>query len=128
LPTISIISYAIFAVLLFYCVKWFVQGLKGTHKPPPEPTVKVKAWLLGRTIIAWFLVLLFCSMAISGQQMRLRNPPESEDSSYAIGQAIGTLSVLAGIGLSLSWARKLNREWRQRRRDTTEKKAVAQGD
>jgi uncharacterized membrane protein YfcA len=133
LPAIAIISYAVFAVLLFYCAKWFIQGLKGTHRSPSEPTVKVKSWLLGRTILAWFLVLLFCSMAASSARLISKRASEPEQDSesrvaYGIGEIVGSLSLLAGIGLSLSWTRKLNREWDQSRRIAAEEKTTARLD
>jgi hypothetical protein len=131
LPALTVISYVIFAGLLFYCLKWFIQGLKGTHRSPPEPAVKVKPWLLGRTILAWFLVLLFCSMAASSARLisqKTSQPEENSESSVAegIGRVVGSLSLLAGIGLSLSWTRKLTREWRQRRDSAAQNQTVTQ--
>ncbi len=131
MPALTIISYTVFGVFLFYFVKWFIQGLKGTHRSPPEPTVKVKPWLLGRTILAWFLVLLFCSMAASSARLisqRISEPEGDSKSNVAegIGRVVGSLSLLAGIGLSLLWTRKLTREWRQRRNNTAANQTVTQ--
>ena len=106
----TIISYAGWAVILFFCGMWFIQGLKGTYKDNPQSTVEVKRWLLARTITAWILALLF-GIVIVNQGQRLAASP----SSFDIFFLFGALTPLAGLALSLSWVRKLNRERRERR-------------
>jgi hypothetical protein len=106
----TIISYAGWAVILFFCGTWFIQGLKGTYKDNPQSAVKVKPWLLPRMITAWILALLFGTNIVN-QGQRLAASP----SSFDIFFLFGALAPLAGLALSLSWVRKLNRERRERR-------------
>jgi hypothetical protein len=110
-----IISYVGWAVILFFCGTWFIQGLKGTYKEKPQSPVKVKRWLLTRTITAWILALLFGTLIVN-QGQRLSTSP----SSFDIFFLMGALTPLAGLALSLSWIRKLNRERRERRRNAAE--------
>jgi len=116
----TIIVYAAWAVILVFCGTWFVQGLKGTHKDKAQPPVKVKRWLLGRTILAWFLVVIFGIMTLSPANLTYTSPQGSEESTYLIahglGYMVGVAVRLGGLALSLWWVRSLNREWRQRRR------------
>jgi hypothetical protein len=106
----TIISYAGWAVILFFSGTWFIQGFKGTYKDNPQSAVKVKRWLLPRTITAWILALLFGTLLVN-QGQRLAASP----SSFDIFFLFGALTPLAGLALSLSWVRKLNRERRERR-------------
>ena len=119
MSTATVIAYAAWAVILFFCVKWFIEGLRGTHKEKPEPPVPVKRGLLARTIFAWFLVAIFGMMNIAATNQNYAPPQGSEDSAYLIahglGMMVGVAIRLGGLGLSLWWVRKLNREWHQRR-------------
>lgn len=108
----TIIGYVGWAVILFFCATWFIQGLKGTCKEEPQSPVKVKRWLLARTMTAWILALLFGTLIVN-QGQRLSASP----SSFDIFFLLGALTPLAGLALSLSWVRKLNRERRERRRN-----------
>jgi hypothetical protein len=117
----TIIGYAGWAMILFFCGKWFIQGLKGTYKEEPQTPVRVKRWLLARTIFAWFLVVLFGLLNIAAASQTYKTPSESEDSTYLIahglGMMIGVTARIAGLALSLWWVRKLGRERSQRRRE-----------
>lgn len=108
----TIIGYAGLAAILFFCGKWFRQGLKGTYKEAPQSPVRVKRWLLARTAAAWILALFFGMLIVNqGQRLSGTSP------SFEIFFLLGALTPLAGLALSLSWIRNLNRERRQRRRD-----------
>jgi membrane associated rhomboid family serine protease len=117
----TIIGYAGWVVILFFCGKWFLQGLKGTYEEEPQPPVRVKRWLLGRTIFAWFLVVFFGLMNIAAVNQTYETPSQSEDltspTAYGLGMMIGVTARIAGLALSLWWVRKLGRERRQRRRE-----------
>lgn len=108
----TIIGYVGWAVILFFCGTWFTQGLKGTYKEEPQSPVKVKRWLLARTITAWILALLFGTLVVN-QGQRLSDRP----SSFDIFFLFGALTPLVGLALSLSWVRALKRERRERRRN-----------
>lgn len=108
----TIISYVGWAVILFFCGSWFIQGLKGTYKEKSQSPVKVKRWLLARTITAWILALLFGTLIVD-QGQRLSTSP----SSFDIFFLLGAFTPLVGLALSLSWVRNLNRERRERRRN-----------
>lgn len=108
----TIIGYVGWAVILFFCGMWFIQGLRGRYKEKSESPAKVKRWLLARTITAWILALLFGTLVVN-QGQRLSASP----SSFDIFFLVGALTPLVGLALSLSWVRNLNRERRERRRD-----------
>jgi len=74
-----------------------------------SPRLEVKRWLLARTITAWILALLFGAVIVN-QGQRLSASP----SSFDIFFLLGALTPLAGLALSLSWVRNLNRERRER--------------
>jgi hypothetical protein len=125
----TIIGYAVWVVILFFCGKWFIQGLKDTYKEKSETPVKVKRWLQARTIFAWFLVVLFGMMNIAAANQTYKPSDGSENSSYLIahglGYMVGIAIRLGGLALSLWWVRKLGRERRQRRFDIAEQQIAS---
>jgi len=128
MPAATVIGYAAWVVILFFCVKWFVQGLKGTRKEKPQNPIKVKPWLLPRTIVAWTLVVLFALMNLAAVNQTYENPQPSQDSSYLIAHGLGIMvgisARIVGLVLSVWWVRKLGRERRQRRLNLADQKTA----
>jgi protein-S-isoprenylcysteine O-methyltransferase Ste14 len=122
MSTGTVIADALWAVILLVCGTWFVQGIKG-YKEKPQLPVKVKRWLLARTIFAWFLVVIFAMMNLGAVGQQNTAPTESSDSSaYGLGMLIGISIRLVGLALSLWWVRKIGRERRQRRLNIAQQK------
>jgi hypothetical protein len=124
----TVIAYAAWAAILFFCVKWFIEGVRGTHKEKPQPPVKVKRWLPARTVLAWFLVVIFGMMNLAATGQQNTAPTESNDPSslmaHGFGMLVGIAIRLGGLGLSLLWVRKLGRERRQHRLNVAEHKTA----